>query len=190
MIKNLILKNRSFRRFYEDHQISTEILEELIDLARLSPSGGNLQALKFIISNTPEKNEIIFPNTLWAGFLKDWDGPEKGERPSAYIIILAKTSSAKPTEYDVAIAAQSMLLGAVEKGLGGCMIGSIKRNKLINEIPVPEGFKISLILALGKPKEEIVIDELEGEDIKYWRDEDQVHHVPKRKLEDIIIRYY
>jgi len=187
MLKDLILKNRSYRRFYEDHRISKEELLELVDLARLSPTGANLQPLRFMLSNEVKTNELIFPNTLWAGYLQDWDGPVKGERPSAYIIILASTNSVQPTEYDAAIACQSILLGAVEKGIGGCIIGSIKRKELSQKISIPEGYKLSLIIALGKPKEEVVIDEVKEDNIKYWRDEKQVHHVPKRSLESLII---
>lgn len=187
MLKDLIIKNRSYRRFYEDHQISQDELLDLVDLARLSPTGGNLQPLRFMLSNETKTNELIFPNTLWAGYFSDWDGPVKGERPSAYIIILASTNSAKPTEYDAAIACQSILLGAVEKELGGCIIGSIKRKELSTKLNIPEGFKVSLIIALGKPKEEVVIDEIKDDDIKYWRDEKQIHHVPKRSLSSLIL---
>lgn len=186
MLKDLIIKNRSYRRFYEDHQISKDELLDLVELARLSPSGANLQPLRFMLSHKEKTNELIFPETLWAGYLSDWDGPEKGERPSAYIIILANMSSAKPTEYDAAIACQSILLGAVEKGLGGCIIGSIKRKELSQKLNIPEGYKLSLIIALGKPKEEVVIDEIKEDNIKYWRDEKQVHHVPKRSLASLI----
>ncbi len=187
MLKDLIIKNRSYRRFYEDHQISKEALLDLVDLARLSPSGANMQALKFMLSYDSKTNNIIFPNTLWASYLRNWDGPVKGEQPSAYIIILANTDLAKSPEYDAAIACQSILLGAVEKGLGGCIIASIKRNELSKEIMVPEGYKLLLIIALGKPKEEVMIDEVKEDDIKYWRDDQQIHHVPKRNLESLIL---
>lgn len=187
MLKDLIIKNRSYRRFYEDHQISKETLLDLVDLARLSPSGANMQALKFMLSYDSKTNNVIFPNTLWAAYLKDWDGPVKGEQPSAYIIILANTDLAKTPEYDAAIACQSILLGAAEKGLGGCIIASIKRNELSKEIKVPEGYKLLLIIALGKPKEEVVIDLVKEDDIKYWRDDQQVHHVPKRSLASLIL---
>ncbi len=187
MIKDLVLKNRSYRRFYQNEKLSKKDLRELVDLARLSPSGANLQPLKFIISNEEETNKIIFKNLAWAGYLKDWDGPVEGERPSAYIIILGEKNPVKPYEYDVAIACQSMLLGAVEKGYGGCIFGSIKRIPLSKEINIPEDYKITLILALGKAKEEVCIDTVKNGDIKYWRDEKGVHHVPKRNLDDLII---
>ncbi len=189
MLKELIRKNRSVRRFYEEYYISLETIEDLIDLARLSPSAANLQPLKYIISNTPERNEEIFLHLSWAGYLKDWPGPEKGERPSAYIIILGDTEITTNFSCDHGIAAQSILLGARELGLGGCIIGAINRKGLAKALNIPKRYEILLVIALGKPKEEVVIEEIApGESIKYWRDEKGVHHVPKRRLRDIILQ--
>jgi nitroreductase len=187
-LKDLVLRNRSYRRFYQEEAVELETLKELVDLARLSPSGSNRQPLKFMLSCDPAKNALIFPHTRWAGFLKDWGGPKEGERPSAYIIILGDTEIAKSFGCDHGIAAQSMMLGATEKGLGGCMIGSIDRPKLRAALDISERYEILLILALGKPKEKVVIEPLGPDgDIKYYRDENQVHHVPKRALDDLII---
>ncbi len=185
--KDLIERNRSYRRFYQEYKIAKDTLTELVDLARLSPSGGNLQPLRFYLSWKEEKNQEIFDTLAWAGYLKDWNGPDEGERPSAYIIILADESSPKPADYDAGIAAQSILLGAVEKGLGGCMVGSVNRVQLKDKLNLTEDFRIMLVIALGKPKETISLEEMVGDDIKYWRDKEAVHHVPKRKLEDIIL---
>lgn len=187
MIDKLILKNRSYRRFFQDHLVDLELLTELVNLARISPSGGNMQNLRFYLSNDQERNKIIFPCLAWAGYLKDWAGPEEGEEPSAYIILLADRSAKKPVEYDAGIAVQSMLLGAVEHGLGGCIIGSVKREKLQKELSIPENLRIVLVIALGKPKEEVVIENMVNDDVKYWRDEMGVHHVPKRRLDDLIV---
>lgn len=188
LIHDLVRKSRSYRRFHQDEPVSIETLRELVDLGRLSPSGSNLQGLKYILSNEPEKNSHIFAACAWAGYLKGWPGPVEGERPSAYIIILGDTSISKSFGCDHGIAAQSIMLGAVEAGLGGCMIGSIKRANLAQSLDIPPRFEILLILALGKPKEKVVIDPLgPNGSIKYWRDENQVHHVPKRSLEDLII---
>ncbi len=188
MIEELVRKNRSVRRFYEERFISRETLEGLVNLARLSPSAGNLQPLKYILSNTPEKNERIFPCLAWAAYLKDWPGPPKGERPSAYIVILGDREITNNFFCDHGIAAQSILLGARQQGLGGCIIGSINRERLREALSIPERFEILLVIALGIPKEEVVIEEIgPGESIKYWRDEKGVHHVPKRRLKDIIL---
>jgi nitroreductase len=188
MFKDTVLKNRSYRRFYEDQTVTIETLKELVDLARLTPSGANLQPLKYILSCEPDKNALIFQHLAWAGYLKDWDGPVKGERPSAYIIILGDTEIAKTFGCDYGITAQTILLGAVDKGLGGCMLASIKKEELRKALNIPAQYEILLALAIGKPKETVVIDKLEqGKDIKYWRDAQNVHHVPKRELKDIIL---
>jgi nitroreductase len=188
MIKKLIAKNRSYRRFHEDVPIEYETLRELVDLARLSASAGNLQPLRYMLSCDPKKNALIFSNIAWAMYLKDWPGPGEGERPSAYIIVLEDTQISYPLRCDHGIAAQSILLGAIEKGLGGCIIGAIKKRELRDALKIPARYEILLVLALGKPKEKVVLETVgpDGE-IKYWRDNNGIHHVPKRSLDDIII---
>lgn len=188
MLKDLVAKNRSYRRFYEE-PISTETLKELVSLARITPSTANSQALKFCLVNTPEENAMVFRTLSWAGALPDWDGPEDGERPSAYIIILCDQTLGKNKMTDDGIAAQTMMLGAVEKGLGGCMLANINRSELAKALGIDtEHYTIDLVLALGKPKESVVlVDMPESGDPRYYRDENQVHYVPKRSLEDLII---
>lgn len=187
MLHDLVLKNRSYRRFYEEEKIDKKILESLLDLARLSPSGANLQSLKYVISFDPEKNNKIFPHLKWAGYLKDWDGPEPGERPSAYIVILMDKEISKNCFWDHGVASQSILLGATELGLGGCIFASIDKKALIEDLNISERYELLSVIALGKPKEVVVIEEMKDNDVKYYRDKDKVHHVPKRKLEDIIL---
>jgi len=188
VIKDLILKNRSYRRFYQEVPIELKTLRELVDLARLSASAGNVQPLKYILSCNPKKNALIFPHLAWAGYLKDWPGPCEGERPSAYIIILGDKEISQSFGCDHGIVAQSILLGATEKGLGGCMIGSIQREGLRKALRIPSRYEILLVLALGRPRETVIIETVgpTGE-IKYWRDSKGIHHVPKRALDDIII---
>jgi nitroreductase len=187
-IKDLITKNRSYRRFYQDTDVSLETLRELVDLARLSASGANKQPLKYFLSADPQKNATIFPTLAWAGYLKDWQGAQEGEKPSAYIIILGDKTISQSFGCDHGIAAQSILLGATERGLGGCIIGSIRRNELSQLLNIPDKFEILLVIALGKPKEKVVIETMGSEgDYKYWRDEQDIHHVPKRPLDEIIL---
>ena len=188
MIKELVVKNRSYRRFYEDVSIPLETLRELVDLARLSASAANMQPLKYALSCDRKKNALIFEHLAWAGYLKDWPGPFEGERPSAYIIMLGDTEISKNIVCDHGIAAQNIMLGAVEKGLGGCMIASIQREKLREVLNIPVRYDILLVLALGKPKETVVIEKMGPEgNVKYWRDKEGLHHVPKRSLEEVII---
>ncbi len=187
MIQDLIRKNRSYRRFKEDVSISRGDLEELVGLARISPSGGNAQPLKFFISNTPETNDSIFPHLKWAASLQDWDGPEPGERPSAYILVLLDTEVSKSPGHDAGIACQSMLLGAVEKGLGGCMLGSVERSAVKEKLNLPKSLDIVLVIALGTPAEQCVIEDAEDGTVTYYRTEDQVHHVPKRPMQELLV---
>jgi nitroreductase len=187
-LKDIIFRTRSYRRFNESFRIDYKMLEQLVGLARLSASGANRQPLKFLIYNSIEDCERVFPSVIWAAYLKDWNGPEPGERPSGYIIILGDKSISEVFGVDHGIAAQSIMLGATEAGLGGCMIASIKREQLRNELKIPDRFEILLILALGKPVEKVIIDEIKNGDVKYWRDARENHHVPKRPLNELIIK--
>jgi len=188
MIKDVVYKSRSYRRFYQDVAISKGELKQLVDLARHSPSGSNKQPLKYLLYADPESNAAIFKSLAWAGYLKDWRGPEEGERPTGYIVILGDKEISANFGIDHGIAAQSIMLGAAELGFGGCMIGSVNRPQLSETLQIPERYEILLVLALGRPKEQVVIEDAEpGGDIKYYRDANQVHHVPKRTLDELIL---
>jgi nitroreductase len=188
MVLELIKKNRSYRRFFQDFAIDKSTLLDLVDCARLSASARNAQPLKYYLSSDPQQNDLIFPTLAWAGYLKDWKGPEEGEKPSAYIVMLGDTDISLSFGSDQGIAAQSILLAATEKGLGGCMIGSVQRENLAKNLNIPERYQILLVIALGKPKEQVVIEPLPlSGDIKYWRDDQEFHHVPKRSMEEILL---
>ena len=190
MIKDLILKNRSYRRFHQDTPISMETLKELVDLARISNSGANKQPLKYILVCDPETNAKIFDQIGWAGALKDWPGPEEGERPTAYIIVLGDKAIGM-AGVDHGIAITNILLGAVEKGLGGVMLATVKKDVVRADLDIDEKYEILLVVALGKPKEIVQLDAVDEDgSTVYWRDDNQVHHVPKRKLEDIIVKTF
>lgn len=185
---DLVLKNRSYRRFYQDQPLALETLRELIDLARITPSAANRQPLRYLLSADPGQNARIFPLLSWAGYLRDWPGPEEGERPTAYIVILLDTEVSKNAGCDHGITAQTIMLGAVERGLGGCMLGSVQRDELRAELDIPMKYEILLVLALGVPKEQVYLESTGPDrDVKYWRDAQGVHHVPKRPLEELII---
>ncbi|MFN8207744.1 MAG: nitroreductase family protein [Bacteroidales bacterium] len=187
-LHDLVLRNRSYRRFDNGFQIQHETLLELVDLARLSASGRNMQSLRYILSYTVERNELIFPCLAWAGYLKDWPGPDPHERPTAYLVMLNDTEISTNYFWDHGIAVQSILLGAVEKGLGGCIIASVKKEQLRQVLSIHEKYEIIQVIALGKPVEKVVVEPLAANgDIKYWRDSNKVHHVPKRSLRDLII---
>ena len=188
MLHDLVSRNRSYRRFDESVHVEIDVLKDCVDLARLSASGANAQALKFVLSNKPITNAKIFSTLSWAGYLQDWHGPGEGERPSAYIVVVLDTTIRKDAGCDHGIAAQSIMLGAVEKGLGGCILGSIKRKDLSEALALPSQMEILLVLAIGKPIETVQVEIVGADgDIKYWRDEDGTHHVPKRALDDLIL---
>ena len=189
MLYDLLIKNRSYRRFDEIFEVTSDLLFELVELARITPSSVNWQPLRFALINDREINAAIFDNLAWAGLLKDWKGPEEGERPSAYVVILTDTTVAKNMKTDVGIVAQTIMLGAVEKGLGGCMIGSVNRENVYDILKVDrERYTIDLVLALGKPAETVKIVDLPDDGCtNYYRDDNGVHYVPKRSVDDLIV---
>jgi nitroreductase len=188
MLKELVQRNRSYRRFDETARIPPETLRDLIDLARLTASMRNAQPLKYLLVTSPETCAKVFPHLAWAAYLKDWPGPDAGERPAGYVIMLGDTTLSNNFSMDAGIAAQTILLGAVEKGLGGCIIFTIARKELIQALAIPEQYEVLYAIALGKPVEKVIIEPVGNDgDIKYWRDAAQVHHVPKRALADLIL---
>jgi nitroreductase len=186
-IRDLVVKNRSYRRFDESVRIDPQTLRDLVELARCSATATNRQPLKFMISTEPGRNALIFKTVGFARQL-NWQGPVEGERPAAYIIILGDTEISQSFGCDHGIAAQSILLGAVEKGLGGVMLGSANKDNLRAALAIPAKYEILLVVALGKPNETVVLETV-GPDGKtgYWRDDQGVHHVPKRKLDELIV---
>ena len=191
MLKDLVFKTRSYRRFYQDTTVEIETLKELVDLARHSASGANRQPLKYALSCETKTNALIFETLGWAAYLKDWPGPVEGERPAAYIVILMDTEISKQPFVDHGIASQNIMLGATEKGLGGCIIATINRDRLRKALELEDRYDILLVLAIGKPKETVKIEYIDSAgDIKYWRDDEAVHHVPKRLLEDIVVKEF
>ena len=190
-LKELILKTRSYRRFDSSLKLKREQLINFIELSRYTGSAANLQPLKYIVSTDSRTNSIIYDSLSWAGYLNGWDGPVENERPTGYILILTDTSIRENADIDIGISAQSILLSASERGFGGCMFGSIQRNALRKALQIPDNLKISLIIALGKPKEKVILEDAEpGSSIKYYRDKESVHHVPKRTLKEILIKVY
>jgi nitroreductase len=185
MLKELIIKNRSTRVYHQSLPVSREVLLDLVDLARLSPSGGNRQLLRYYLCSEPKLNETIYSHISLGG------NPAPGERPAAYIIILndTKLGTYGPIEVDHGIVAQSILLGAAEKGLGGCIIGMVNRKELKKALYIPDRYEILLVISLGWPKEKFVFEEIEPntDNVRGWWDAQGVRHIPKRKLQDIII---
>ncbi|NLE94340.1 MAG: nitroreductase family protein [Dehalococcoidia bacterium] len=188
-VRELLLKNRSYRRFHQNVPVDMSTLRELVDLARISQSPWNQQAVKFILCNNPEMNAKIFEHLVWASRMPEWNGPAEGEQPAAYIVVVADKELGKIFNFDHVVAGTSILLGAVERGLGGCLVGAFSQKKMHATLNLSERYVPLLAIALGKPNETIVLDPV-GPDgnTAYWNDADGVHHVPKRALEDLILQ--
>lgn len=186
-----VKKTRSFRRFKAVPAPSLSNLEGLIELARLTPSSANKQPLKYVLVEAKERLPEVFSCLKWAGYLSDWTGPSEEEQPTAYIIILSDPSLNENPGIDIGIAAQTMLLGAQELGFGACLLGSIDRPRLKGLLAIPGGLEVQLVVALGTPGEDVVLTTVENDgDIRYWRDEQGVHFVPKRSKEDLIVKRF
>jgi len=187
MLKDLVKKARSCRRFDNTFLISNDDLKDIIDTARLTPSAANRQPVRFIVANNKAVNEKIFSYIGWAAYLADWKGPAPEEQPSAYIVLYSDMQFTPHLSIDPGIIAQTINLSANEKGLATCIIASFDKNKIKRVVHLEKENEIILIIAVGKAAENVVLEDV-GEDgsIKYWRDEDDVHHVPKRKLDDIL----
>jgi nitroreductase len=191
MLRDLVARTRSYRRFDESHTISIEVLRELIDLARLTPSASNMQPLRFVLSCNRETNARIFSHLRWAAYLRDWHGPAEGERPSAYIVVTHDLDLTHSIDCDHGIAAQTILLGATELGLGGCIVGSINKEEIAEDLQIPVRYEIMLVIALGKPIEHVQVETVSSSgNIRYWRDSEGVHHVPKRGMDELILRQF
>jgi len=189
--KELVAQNRTRRKFDESMPMDVEALVELVDLTRLMPSGMNKQPLKYIVTADKMQCGEVFPLLGWAGYLKDWSGPAEGERPTGYIVIMLDKDVADSPGCDHGIASQTIMLGAVEKGYGGCIIGTVNRKKMVKIFDISDNFEVLLVLALGVPAEKVVIEPLPSDGkIEYWRGTDGKHHVPKRSLDELLVARY
>ena len=189
MINELIIKERSYRSFDERVKIDRATLVGFVEKARLIHSSVNLQPLKYKICNSDSECALLLSLTKWAALLKDYEIPPKGHAPTAYVVICIDKSVSDKSIFDkdVGIAAQTIMLSAVEAGFGGCMIGNFDSAKIAQALELPQGVIPSLVLGLGKPDEEIIIDEIGEKGSNYYRDEAGNHHVPKRSLDEIIL---
>lgn len=191
MLKDLLKKNRSYRGYDESRKLTREELADLVEYTRLCPSSANIQPLKYYLAWEPDTLARIQAMTRWAGALSHMQLPREGMRPTGFIVICQDTRISNNTTTflkDVGIAAQTMLLAAAEKGLGGCMIGSFSREGIVETLELEESLIPLLVVALGAPAEEIVLEDAPaGGSVKYYRDEKDVHHVPKRMLDELIL---
>lgn len=184
MIYEKIAGRRTIRK-YVRRDIPRNVFIRCVDAARLSPSSMNLQPLKYIIVNDQTLLEKVFSTLKWAGYLPDYQ-PSRDEMPRGYIIILLDKEIRMSYGVDPGIAAMSISMVAYEEGLGSCILGAIDKPKLRRILNIPESLEIVLVVALGYPAEKPIVDKVKDGVIKYWLDDAEVLHVPKRNLEDIL----
>ena len=187
--KDLVYQNRSYRAFDESRPITVQDMRALIELARFVPSGANRQPLRYRIVSDKAELEKLYANTRYAASLSIKLPPE-GQKPTGFIAIFRDTTVSSPdslAQKDCGIAAQTLLLAAAEMGFGGCMIGSFDPARLSQDLAIPARYHPLLVIALGVPAETVVPEDADGDAVTYYRDADNVHHVPKRRLEDILL---
>lgn len=184
MIYEKITSRRTIRKYTEE-KVPEEILLKCVDAARLSPSGANRQSLKYIIVNDEKLLSKVFSTLRWAGYLPDYQ-PSEDEMPRAYIVLLLDKKIREVVGHDAGIAAMSISMVAYDDGIGSCILGAVDREKLRQVLNVSEDLDIILVVALGYPAENPVVDKVRDGDIRYWLDENGVLHVPKRDLEDVV----
>lgn len=186
---HLVREARSRRRFNEEAPVTREQLAALVDIARAVPSGANRQPLRYRLVSDAAEREAVFAELMWAGALPDWNGPEPGERPGAYIVVCDAGGGAT-TAVDEGIAAEVILLGATAAGLTGCMLHAFNKAAVARVLTLPDDLRPLMVIALGAPAETVVLEPLAASpdgSTNYWRDAEGVHHVPKRSLKDVLI---
>jgi len=191
-LADLVARTRTVRRFREEVPLAPDLLEQLVDLARLGGSARNAQSLCYLIVTEPSLRAALFPLLAWAGYLPDWPGPAAGERPAAYIVCVLDRERQRGPEseahFDLGISTQNLLLGAAERGVMGCRIGAFNADRVRALLQLDARYQPMLVVALGEPAETVVVETVRTDgDVRYWRDADGVHHVPKRPLGDILL---
>ena len=179
-----ILSRRSIRRF-QQKPINIELLRNFVNAARVAPSAANLQPLEYFIVTEEDLCSKIFETIGWAGYIKPTWKPSKNERPTAYIVILVKDINNKYYLRDVGLASENIVLASEEKHIGSCILCKIEKDKIQEILKIPDTLHVDSVIALGYKAEQVVVEDLK-DSVKYWRDENEVLHVPKRNLEDII----
>ena len=187
MFESLARKCRSYRRYDESFQLSAADMKSLISITRYAGCAGNKQIVRYMTLCNPNHTDAIFPCLSWAGYLNDWDAPEAGERPSGYVLVLIPEGAHRYAVFDAALAVQTILLYAVEWGLGGCIIGSVDRKRLSDVFLIPKPYLVEVVVAIGKPRETIVLENANSGNLCYWRDSSDIHHVPKLSIDTLII---
>lgn len=193
MIHDIALKARTIRSFDESRPVEEKTLRSIIDSARISPSARNAQPLKYRLVTDKNECEAITAMSMFGGATPELHLPPDGHHPTAYIVVLRDTAIA-PAEsrlvmFDAGLACSVITLRAHEEGLGGVIIASFEAKKLAAVLDLPEGLEPLMIIALGIPAEDArVCDMPASGKTAYYRDADGVNCVPKRALEDVLVK--
>lgn len=187
IIKDLLMADRSIRRFDASRPLAGETLRRLVDLTRYCASGRNLQPLRYRTVSSTADCDALFPLLAWAGYLTDWAGPEPAERPVAYLVQCLDTDLAKDCLCDDGLQLQAITLGARALGIGACILKAFDPKKVAAALSIPERYAPRYVVALGYPVEKVELEDMKEEEIRYFRTADGTHHVPKRTLSDLII---
>ncbi|MEF8847763.1 MAG: nitroreductase family protein [Candidatus Thermoplasmatota archaeon] len=182
-VEEAIVNRRSIRRF-KRKTIDLKTLQKLVNAGRLAPSAANLQPLRFLIVNKKDLCRKIFENIGWAGYLKDWN-PSLDEQPAAYIILLNADEENKWESRDAGLASSNIVLQAESLGIGSCILCNIDRKKIRDILNIPKNLLVDSVIALGYKDEVCIADEMK-DTVKYWRDKQDVVHVPKRKMSEVM----
>lgn len=187
-VYDLALTRRTIRKFMQK-RIDRELLVKFVNAAKYSPSFANLQPVRYVIVNEDATVQQLFKYVRWAGYISPQGNPAENERPVAFIALLSDTQVSKQNyEQDIGAAAQTIFLTALEEGIGTCWMGAIDRDGIRELLNIPERYIIDTVIALGYPAESPIAEDEKGS-IKYYKDEAQVLHVPKRRLEDVILEF-
>ena len=186
MLLDLVKQARSYRRYDPTKPIPVETVKGLVEAARLTPSAGNLQRLRYLAVTKKDEVLTLTKEVKWAGYLTDWNGPTESEAPTAYLILLSPESTGV-SQIDVGIAAETVLLAATEQGYGGCMILNFPREALTERYKLAGKYRIELVISLGVPAEKVELEEMKDDNVRYYRDQNDVHRVPKRALSEVFL---
>lgn len=185
-VYDAIVTRRTIRKFLQK-PIDREVLLKLLNAARLAPSAMNLQPCEYILVTDKALLDEVFSTVKWATYITPRGTPKEGERPVAYIVVLINTKKrAEGGEVDCAAAVENLILAAWGKGIGACWMGSVDRARIKEILDIPDHCKVNSIVALGYKAEQPVVEDVINGDLKYWKDEEDILHVPKRRLEDIV----
>lgn len=187
----LVEAARTCRRFDEASPLTPKDLDWLLGCARLAPSARNAQVIRYVTVLRGKTLDSLFGMTRWAGALPDWDGPEPGERPTAFIAMLLPDGHDRLAMVDAGIACQTVQLAAASRGMGCCIIQSFDHAAADALLQIPSGMHAFLLLALGVAREKRVACAAAPEmSLAYWRDAAGVHHVPKLALDQLVLRRF